>query len=535
MGAIWRLVTLLSVLSWATGCAQFRLEPQSRAAETAAVAEPQRFVTSPASGKDTGSGITLATAALGAPVGQGEVSAEKTKDPADKEGPADKLTAPRPLESVPCDHRTVDHPLTVSEAIELAYQMQPQLRVYLEGIRQAQGKSEIAFSPFLPRVGVGYHVGAFNLNTGGEANGLAILPPGAAFPLGVNVGTPYELADLRLQWLICDFGKRLGVYRQSQLAVDIAQLQSSRAYQTVAQEVAVAYYKVLRTKALRRIAADAVRRAKEDLGVARKLAKGGVIEEEKVYRAEVQLAQTERALDAATAAEAVDLAALNLAIGLNVNAPTCMVDTTDVPPFELSLCASLEAAVAQRRELDVARRTVQAAQEGVKVARADFAPRIVAEGFLQDFQQEKFHGRVDLALAAIKLEWGVYEGGRRVAEVHVAESKIQAAMAQAQGIADTIAFQVNESYQRLQAARRAIDLSKPAVKQAQENYRLVKLRFANGNATATDVVDAETVLTRAEQDYLSSIYDYLIALAQMDYALGAAPAPVFGGGPGHRH
>jgi outer membrane protein TolC len=423
----------------------------------------------------------------------------------------------------------------VSEAIDLAYQMQPQLRVYLEGVRQAQGKSEIAFAPFLPRVGVGYHAGGFDLHTGGEATGLAILPPGAAFPLGVKVDSSYELAELRLQWLICDFGKRLGVYRQSQLAVDIAQLQTSRAYQTVAQEVAVAYYKVLRTKALRRIAADSVRRAKEDLGVARELAKGGVIKEEKVYRAEVQLAQTQRVLHAAEAAEAVALAALNLAIGLDVNAPTRLVDTTDVPPFGLSLGASLEAAVAQRRELAVARRTIQVAQEGVKVARADFAPRIVAEGVLQEFQQDQFRGRVDLALGVIKLEWGVFEGGQRVAEVHVAESKIQAAMAQAQSIADTIAFQVNESYQRLQVASRAIDLSKPAVKQAQENYRLVKLRFAKGNATATDVVDAETVLTRAEQDYLNSIYDYLIALAQIDYALGAAPAPVFGGGPSHQH
>jgi outer membrane protein TolC len=499
MGAIWKSVTLLLVLSWLTGCSQLRPVPQFSTKGTTVAAKPGELVTPPARGNDTGTGITLASATLGTPIWQGDANADKASDPTEKEEPAEKLSPPRPLETVACDHRVVDHPVTVNEAIELAYEMQPQLRVYVESIRQAQDKSEIAFAPFLPRVGVGYHAGGFDLNTGGEATGgFAILPPGAAIPLGIKVDTPYELTELKLQWLVCDFGRRLGVYRQSQLAVEIAQQQTSRAYQTVAQEVAVAYYKVLRTRALRRIAADSVRRATEDLGVARKLAKGGVIEEEKVYRAEVQLAQTERALDAARAAEAVALAALNLAIGLNVNAPTDLVDTTEVPPFGLSLSASLEAAVTQRRELDVARRSIQVAQVGAKVARADFAPRIVAEGFLQDFQQEQFHGRVDFALGFIKLEWGVYEGGRRVAEVHVAESKIQAAM-------------------------------------AQENYRLVKLRFAKGNATATDVVDAETVLTRADQDYLNAIYDYLTALAQMDYALGAAPVPVFGTGSGHRH
>jgi outer membrane protein len=528
-------MTLIFALAWLTGCSQLRPSTESSTAATTTMRKPQALIAPPVNGQDTTSGLMLASARLGTPIGQSEAKAEQTGDSPDKGLPAEELPAPLSFETVASDHRTVDHPLTVAEAIDLAHQMQPQLRVYVENIRQAQGKSEIAFSPFLPRVVVGYHAGGFDLNTGGEATGIAILPPGGSLPLGITVDTAYELTEMKLQWLVCDFGRRLGVYRQSQLAVDIAELQTSRAYQTVAQEVAIAYYKVLRTKSLYRTAVESVRRAQEDLELARKLAKGGVIEDEKVYRAEVQLATTQRALDVAEAAELVALAALNLVIGLDVNAPTILEETTSIPPFDLSLAGSLETAVAQRRELDVARRTIQVAQEGVKVARADFAPRILAEGILQDFQQNEFHGRFDLALGVIKLEWGVFEGGRRVAEVHVAESKIRAAMDQAQSIADTIAFQVNESYRRLIAARRAIDLSKPAVKQAEENYRLVKARFVKGAATATDIVDAETVLTRAEQDYLNSRYDYLTALAQMDYALGVASTPVLGGGRGHRH
>src|SRR5262249_29765509 len=157
--------------------------------------------------------------------------------------------------------------------------------------------------------------------------------------------TGYELADLKLQWLICDFGRRLGRYRQAGLAVDIAQLQSDRAYQTVANEVAIAYYQVLRTRALRKTARDAVRRAEDDLDVAKKLAKGGALEKEKVLRAEVQLAESRRLLDAAEGAEAVAIAALNLAIGVNVNAPTGIVETSDIPPFTQSLGECLQTAV----------------------------------------------------------------------------------------------------------------------------------------------------------------------------------------------
>src|SRR5262249_59253212 len=152
-------------------------------------------------------------------------------------------------------------------------------------------------------------------------------------------------------------------------------------------EVSVAYYQVLRTRALRKTARDAVRRAEDDLDVARKLEKGGVLEKEKRLRAEVQLAESQRLLDAAEGAEAVAIAALNLAIALNVNAPTGVVETSEIPPFAQSLAECLETAVALRREFGVARQSIQVADEGRQVARADFAPRIVAEGSLIDFQQ----------------------------------------------------------------------------------------------------------------------------------------------------
>src|SRR2546427_11517919 len=98
-------------------------------------------------------------------------------------------------------------------------------------------------------------------------------------------------------------------------------------------DVAVAYYQVLRTRALKKTASDAVRRTEDDLDVAKKLAKGGVLEKEKVLRAEVQLAESQRLLDAAEGAEAVASAALNFAIGLNGKAPIDVEESSDIPPF----------------------------------------------------------------------------------------------------------------------------------------------------------------------------------------------------------
>jgi outer membrane protein TolC len=421
--------------------------------------------------------------------------------------------------------------LTLAAAIDAAFREQPRLRVYLEGVEQARRGEDIAFAPFLPMAAVGYSAGGFDLNVGGKTPPLGS-PPGFTFipalgsiPIGLDINTGYELADLKLQWLICDFGRRLGRFRQAGLAVDIAQLQSERAYQTVASEVSVAYYQTLRTRALRKIALDAVRRAEDDLDVAKKLEKGGALEREKRLRVEVLLAESQRLLDAAEGAEAVALAALNLAIGLNVNAPTDVVEASDMPSFTQSLAECLQTAVGRRREFQVARESIEIADEGRQVAKADFMPRIVAEGYANDFQQSSPRAHANLAVGFIKLEWGIFEGGRRVAELGMADSKIRAAIAQAESIADTIAFQVTEAYRHLITARRGIEHSRPAVTQAEENYRLVKARAQVGDATSAELTDAQTTLTRAQQEYLNSIHDYLIAMVRLEYAMGATPTP----------
>jgi len=255
-----------------------------------------------------------------------------------------------------------------------------------------------------------------------------------------------------------------------------------------------------------------------------------VIEKEKVLRAEVALAQAQRGLDAAEAGVGVAVAALNLAIGLNVSAPTEVVVPPDLPGFERTLADCLAEAVARRRELEVAQLSIQSAQIGGRVARAEFCPKVEAGGLLTDFQQSAPRAHSNLALGFIKLEWALFEGGRRVGETRIADSKTRASVAQAESLADTIAFQVNEAYRQLVVARRGIDRSKPAVDQAREGNRLLRVRYAKGDATPAEVTDAETALTRAEQDQLNSFYDYLSALARLNFAIGlppdkTAPAP----------
>ena len=48
----------------------------------------------------------------------------------------------------------------------------------------------------------------------------------------------------------------------------------------------------------------------------------------------------------------------------------------------------------------------------------------------------------------------------------------------------------------------------------------MRSRYHNGNATPTDVIDAETLAVRVEQRFYLATYDYLQALGRLEYAMG---------------
>jgi outer membrane protein len=238
-----------------------------------------------------------------------------------------------------------------------------------------------------------------------------------------------------------------------------------------------------------------------------------------VLRAEVQLSESREGLVLAREGEYNAVARLNNAMGRNAGLPLEVVDLELQPPFLEALAGLLEQAAAQRPEVGVARQAVAAAQEGRQAARGEFLPRIFVRASA---------GRTDgqnvvtgwQEGAGLHVEAPLYAGGRHRGELRSAEADIEAAAADAQAILDAISLQVNLAYRAVVAARERIDLSRTAVVQAEENLRLVRVRYRNGNATPTDIVDSEAALTRSQQRFFSATYSYLAALARLDYAVG---------------
>jgi outer membrane protein len=407
---------------------------------------------------------------------------------------------------------------TLAEAVSFALINSPRLEVLRASIERAAGQQQAAFAPFLPQFDLLTRYGLTSDN----------LSPGAPGPTGGIEATTldrshsFTQAELQMQWLIYDFGRTSGRYGQAVSAERITQLRYGRGRETVALDVITAYLQALQAAANRVIQDEAIRQSRAILEDTRARREGGVLTRDAVLRADVQLSESREGLLLAEEAELAVLARLNTVMGRSASLPLVVVDLEEsvAPPATLAEC--LEKAIQQRREIAVARAAVAAAQSGRAASAGDFLPRLYVRTSL---------GRVDGSNVstgwqrgmAIHLEQALYHGGKQKGELRAAEAELHEAVARTRNVLDTVSLDVTLAHRAAVTARARIDLDRPAITQAAENLRLVRQRYRNGNATPTDVVDGETALTRARQRLLSARYDYQLALARLDYAVGAPP------------
>jgi outer membrane protein TolC len=400
------------------------------------------------------------------------------------------------------------------DAIAFALQNNPRLRSARAAIERARGQEQAAFAPFLPQIDL---LGQYGVVSSTLAPGV---PGATGFLLANGTGTRgYAETELELQWTVYDFGRTGGRYRQAVAREQITELQLTRANQTVEFDVAAAYLDVLLARASRRVQEDAVRRGQAILDDTVVRRKAGVALKEDVLRAEVQLYESRQALVVARQGEFDAAARLNYTMGRNPGWPLEVIDLEAQPPLPGALAGLLELAAAQRPEVGVARQAVAAAQGGRQAARGEFLPRIFVRGSVGHTDGENVIGGWQEG-AGLHVDVPLYAGGRRQGDLRTADAEIEAALADAQSLLDAISLQVNLAFRGVIAAHERIDLARAAVVQAEENLRLIRVRYRNGNATPTDVVDSEAALTRSQQNNFSAAYAYLAALARLEYAIG---------------
>ena len=421
---------------------------------------------------------------------------------------------PPPVDSEPPPPADV---LPLPEAIAYGLRHNPRLAQVQAQVAASREGVRIAFAPFLPGI---------NFNSVFAAYNLPILPGGAFVAASLNRGTfAYSLAEFNVQYTLIDFGRRTGNYQQAKGRASIEGLLYDRARQTVAFDVTTAYFTLLQAKAQVYVLEEAARRAGEFNRDANSRREGGTIDPESVLRSDVDVSRAGEELVAGRQGVLDADALLNQALGRACATPVGVVDVRRRPDFCDSREACLRRAAEIRPEIETARVETDVAVSGVRIARGAALPKIYVNASLIQADLEGVLDRLVEGIG-INVDQTLFAGGARVAAIRQARAQVQAAAAGLRVILDNVSTEVNLAYNAIATDRERIRLSATAARQARENLRVVVVRFNNGDAIPTEVIDAQTALTSAEVRYYNAAYGYLANLARLNYAQGADLDPL---------
>jgi len=122
--------------------------------------------------------------------------------------------------------------------------------------------------------------------------------------------------------------------------------------------------------------------------------------------------------------------------------------------------------------------------------------------------------------AVVALNFPIFEGGLRLAEVKEARSKEKQSGYYYDDLKKTVEIEVQAVYLDLLAQLTTLKFLDDQLVYAGDNYRAVARQFEFGLATSIDVIDANTLLVAAERKASDAAYNYQMAFMRMKQATG---------------
>jgi multidrug efflux system outer membrane protein len=327
-------------------------------------------------------------------------------------------------------------------------------------------------------------------------------------------GSTADFADLALGgiWRI-DLNGRLSAERAAALAnADAAAYFVADQRRLLAAAVVSQYVEFKRTSARLVLLAQSADLQRQTLEIVQLRFEAGLSSNLDVRRAASDLARTLAQRGPLVLARTRAANALSVLVG-DVPEPLDPVDSDSaVPRFVRGPGIGVPADLLRRRpDLLVAEAEIARAAANVGIERADLAPSFTLQGLVSAGQ-----GGIDdlftsaLASLGAALDWPVLDGGRRRAEVDVAERNLDAALADYRQTLLTSLSEAEGAFVAIEAAQdRLVELDK-AVTESEAAFEQSNALYREGLATLFDVLDVQRQLISARE----AVLDARSALAQ---------------------
>jgi outer membrane protein len=404
----------------------------------------------------------------------------------------------------------------LQEAVEMALERSPLIHSAREGIRGAKYLSRAALTDFFPTFRTEYDFTYLNKQPFFTT----------ATGVRVTVGTRSNYGwTTGLDQPLFTGGARYWSYRLAKLGVDLSRVFLELVKQDLVLQVKAAYFNILKAEKIRQVALRAVEQLEAGVKVSKAFYEVGIIPKNDLLQTQVQMAQARQDLTSAEVELAVAKAAFNTLLRRDVRMEVEVEDILEYRPMEIPFEECLERARKNRPELREVELNVKRAEKEVQLARSEYLPTL---GLSFNYERvgddpgvsgSKFEDK-DSWNATAYARWTFWQWGKKRQLVRERETRlVQAEDAKVQ-VEDSISLEVKDAYLRLREARDKIGVAEVAIEQAEENFRINAERFKEQVATTTEVLDAQTLLTRARSNYFNALSDYNIAWARLDRAMG---------------
>jgi outer membrane protein TolC len=318
----------------------------------------------------------------------------------------------------------------------------------------------------------------------------------------------------------------LNQYKIAKLGLDAAKINEKLKRLEIIFEAKKMFFSLLKAQKFLKISQDTVTQITAQKEVAKNFYEVGMTPLNDLLQAKVELANARQELISAQNNLEITKSNFNVLLRRPINESVELEDVLSYTTFAHDIDYCFKMAKKNRLELKIADLEIEIAEKKVKLAQKDYYPSINLEGsyFKRGTEWDVDGGDYiydpeGWSITAVA-SWDFWEWGRSIYEVKEKQSRLSQAQYQKTEILDNIRIEVKQAYLNTLESEKNITTVKKAIEQAKENFRINKERYKEQIATSTDVLDAQTLLSRTMTNYYKALYDFKIAKASIYKAIG---------------
>jgi len=390
------------------------------------------------------------------------------------------------------DHSWAEQPLTLPDCLSLARENSPKLVQAKTAIEQSRLGVVEAYSSYYP---------SLDLSSGYSYS--------EAGRYSTSVGVRYPLYQ---------GGYIRASVRAARARVKIGEESYRLAEDEVILAVKEAFFGILQKQEQIALAQDVLKRREQDLVLIKLKYNAGRESSPAVREAEASLLQAEYDKEQAEKELTLAQIELNLLLGKPRRAEVSISYQDEEIQFP-SLDRLIEEAKAQRPDIRSQRVNTDVLEAQVTQAKSNYFPKISLSSSYGLGGSEFFDQQGDWSVG-ISLSLPIFEGFSRKAKVKESTLSLRDQDARIQELEQQIEEEIEQAYSRWELAEKVIEVNDKTLQAAREMYQLTKLQYEQGLTSYFFLQQKESDLSRAENTYVTALYNLRVYSARLQKAWG---------------